>query len=142
MGKSTLLSTLAGEPSDNLQPTMGFAIKAVLMSRSILNIKELGGSDRIRPYWDKYYSGHEAVVSQSVGITVLVCVCVSCVITTTTDPVCSIYIICYEYSSFRVNNNIHLPEIPDSYLKCWTLVTSRNGPLLGVASIDHTQLFS
>ena len=62
-GKSTLLSLLAGEPMDDVQPTMGFAIKAVLTNRSILNIKELGGSDRIRPYWSKYYSGHEAVVS-------------------------------------------------------------------------------
>lgn len=63
-GKSTLLSVLAGEPTDDLQPTMGFAIKAVLTSRGILNVKELGGSDRIRPYWDKYYDGHEAVVSR------------------------------------------------------------------------------
>ena len=62
-GKSTLLSVLAGEPTDDLQPTLGFAIKAVLTSRGILNVKELGGSDRIRPYWDKYYDGHEAVVS-------------------------------------------------------------------------------
>ena len=62
-GKSTLLSILAGEATDDLQPTMGFAVKAVLTSRGILNIKELGGSDRIRPYWDKYYGGHEAVVS-------------------------------------------------------------------------------
>ena len=66
-GKSTLLSLLAGEPmEDDYQPTMGFSIKVVLTSRGILNIKELGGSDRIRPYWNKYYSGHEALVSLSV----------------------------------------------------------------------------
>ena len=65
-GKSTLLSVLAGEPLEDLQPTIGFSIKAVLTSRVILNVKELGGSDRIRPYWDKYYGGHEAVVSQHV----------------------------------------------------------------------------
>ena len=52
---------------DDIQPTMGFSIKAVLTSRAILNIKELGGGARIRPYWDKYYSGHEAIVSQHDG---------------------------------------------------------------------------
>lgn len=62
-GKSTLLRLLAGEVvPDSVEPTMGFAIKAVLHREAIFHIKELGGADSIRQYWNRYYYGHEALV--------------------------------------------------------------------------------
>ena len=82
VGKSSLLACTAGENTQgsDVQPTngervttppsevslfrcAGFSIKALLLSRAVLNVKELGGGEKIRPYWNKYYSGHEAIVS-------------------------------------------------------------------------------
>lgn len=62
-GKSTLLALLAGETPHNIEPTMGFSIKAFNNSTASFHIKELGGADSIRPYWSKYYEGHDAIVS-------------------------------------------------------------------------------
>lgn len=46
----------AQRAADAPTPTNGFSIKAVQLDRVIFNVKELGGSDKFRPYWDKYYS--------------------------------------------------------------------------------------
>ena len=64
-GKSTILALLAGETTDKLEPTMGFAIKAFNGPTATFHIKELGGAEKIRPYWNKYYAGHEALVRDS-----------------------------------------------------------------------------
>lgn len=61
-GKSTLLSILSGGDTIDIEPTIGFAIKAFLGTAYSFQIKELGGAERIRPYWNKYYSGHKALV--------------------------------------------------------------------------------
>ncbi len=61
-GKSTLLAELAGETVPEAEPTIGFSIKAVLMERVVLSVKELGGGPTIREYWERYFSGHDAVV--------------------------------------------------------------------------------
>ena len=61
-GKSTLLALLAGETAHNIEPTMGFSIKAFITPAASFNVKELGGSEKIRPYWDRYFAGHEAIV--------------------------------------------------------------------------------
>ena len=42
---------------------MGFAIKAMVTQKAILNVKELGGADGIRSYWERYFSGHDGIVS-------------------------------------------------------------------------------
>ncbi len=64
-GKTTLLGLLAGEEvEDHPQPTMGFAIKAFISPSASLRFKELGGDERIQPYWNKYYTGQDAIVSQ------------------------------------------------------------------------------
>lgn len=55
-GKTTVLSSLCGEENSNPEPTNGFAIKAAQLDQVIFNVKELGGSDKFRPYWDKYYN--------------------------------------------------------------------------------------
>lgn len=64
-GKTTLLSGLAGEPANSHTsppPTMGFAIKAVATAKAVLEVKELGGAAGIRPYWERYFRGQDALV--------------------------------------------------------------------------------
>ncbi|CAN8011806.1 unnamed protein product [Ixodes pacificus] len=56
-GKSTALATLVGEPSDALEPTTGFNIKTLPVNDTVLNIKELGGTDAVRPFWHQYFEG-------------------------------------------------------------------------------------
>ncbi|XP_064620544.1 ADP-ribosylation factor-like protein 15 [Lineus longissimus] len=60
-GKSTLLALLAGE-STEVEPTKGFSIKALQFSDCIINVKEIGGADNVRPYWHHYYHGAQGVI--------------------------------------------------------------------------------
>ena len=42
----------------------GFLIKVVNVERQLsLHFQELGGSEQIRLYWDRYYSGRDLIVS-------------------------------------------------------------------------------
>ncbi|CDQ64261.1 unnamed protein product [Oncorhynchus mykiss] len=61
-GKTSLLSRLCSEATDNIGPTTGFSIKAVPFQNAILNVKELGGADSIKKYWSRYYQGSQGVV--------------------------------------------------------------------------------
>ncbi|XP_065146426.1 ADP-ribosylation factor-like protein 15 isoform X1 [Paramisgurnus dabryanus] len=61
-GKTSLLSRLCSEATDNIVPTTGFSIKAVPFQNAILNVKELGGADSIKKYWSRYYQGSQGVV--------------------------------------------------------------------------------
>ncbi|XP_076140629.1 ADP-ribosylation factor-like protein 15 isoform X1 [Alosa pseudoharengus] len=85
-GKTSLLSRLCNEATDNIIPTTGFSIKAVPFQNAILNVKELGGqaaqnnptvpcrqadeimpslryrADSIKKYWSRYYQGSQGVV--------------------------------------------------------------------------------
>ncbi|XP_024908725.1 ADP-ribosylation factor-like protein 15a isoform X1 [Cynoglossus semilaevis] len=61
-GKTSLLSRLCSESSDNVGPTTGFSIKAVPFPNAILNVKELGGADNIKKYWSRYYQGSQGVI--------------------------------------------------------------------------------
>ncbi|CAH1796987.1 unnamed protein product [Owenia fusiformis] len=61
-GKSTLLNLLSGESFNELQPTSGFNIKALQFNDCVLNVKEIGGNDKVRPFWNKYYSKSEGVI--------------------------------------------------------------------------------
>lgn len=61
-GKSHLLATLCGETTQDLPPTNGFSIKDVCLQTCILHVKEVGGSDKIRPYWEHYMDRTEGVV--------------------------------------------------------------------------------
>ncbi|KAL5005143.1 hypothetical protein ScPMuIL_018599 [Solemya velum] len=60
-GKTTLLTVLSGETAD-IQPTVGFSIKSLLFEDCIVDVKELGGGDNVRPYWDRYYLGAQGLV--------------------------------------------------------------------------------
>ncbi|CAI7996318.1 ADP-ribosylation factor-like protein 15 [Geodia barretti] len=65
-GKTTLLSAVAGELTTHDEepaPTMGFAFKTVnVQDHLTLNFQELGGSEQIRMYWDRYYACKHLVV--------------------------------------------------------------------------------
>ncbi|XP_015220564.1 ADP-ribosylation factor-like protein 15a isoform X3 [Lepisosteus oculatus] len=61
-GKTSLLSRLCSEGTENIVPTTGFSIKAVPFQNAILNVKELGGADNIKKYWSRYYQGSQGVI--------------------------------------------------------------------------------
>ncbi|XP_064474539.1 ADP-ribosylation factor-like protein 15 [Ornithodoros turicata] len=61
-GKSTALATLVGEPTEGIEPTSGFNIKTLPVNDTVLNIKELGGTDAIRPFWKQYFDGVHGVL--------------------------------------------------------------------------------
>ncbi|CAH3038907.1 unnamed protein product [Pocillopora meandrina] len=49
-GKSMLFAKLSGTILKKLEPTVGFSVKAVQLPSAILNVKELGGKQKIRKY--------------------------------------------------------------------------------------------
>ena len=61
-GKSTILAALAGEDTNCIVPTMGFCIKTFYGETASFTVKELGGDEKIRPYWSKYFDEYEAIV--------------------------------------------------------------------------------
>lgn len=44
------------------RPTNGFNIKTLPVRNIILSIKEIGGSERLLPYWEQYYDGKQALL--------------------------------------------------------------------------------
>lgn len=61
-GKSTALATLVGENIDNIEPTTGFNIKTLPLKETVLDIKELGGADNVRPFWNRYFTGQHGLL--------------------------------------------------------------------------------
>lgn len=61
-GKTTALATLVGEPMADVEPTTGFNIKTLPLKDTIVDIKELGGSDVIRPFWERYFEGQHGLL--------------------------------------------------------------------------------
>jgi len=61
-GKSSILATLSGDDFHNIEPTIGFSIKALLFPNCILDVKELGGGDQVRPYWERYYQTFQGII--------------------------------------------------------------------------------
>lgn len=61
-GKSTLLCQLSGESCEAITPTKGFSVKAVQFKNCILNVKEIGGGEKVRPFWKHYYAGAHGVI--------------------------------------------------------------------------------
>ena len=54
-GKTTLLKTLASEDVSQITPTQGFNIKSVQSDGFKLNVWDIGGQRKIRPYWRNYF---------------------------------------------------------------------------------------
>jgi len=61
-GKTTILRTLAAEEISQITPTQGFNIKSVQSQGFKLNVWDIGGQRRIRPYWRNYFDSTDVLV--------------------------------------------------------------------------------
>ncbi|KAK7895367.1 hypothetical protein WMY93_020692 [Mugilogobius chulae] len=61
-GKTTILKQLSAEDITNITPTQGFNIKSVQSSGFKLNVWDIGGQRRIRPYWNAYYENTDVLI--------------------------------------------------------------------------------
>lgn len=62
-GKTTLLKHLANEDVAHITPTQGFNIKSVQSTGFKLNVWDIGGQRKIRPYWRNYFENTDVLVS-------------------------------------------------------------------------------
>uniref|UniRef100_T1IIV3 ADP-ribosylation factor-like protein 3 n=1 Tax=Strigamia maritima TaxID=126957 RepID=T1IIV3_STRMM len=61
-GKTTLLKTLASEDITHITPTQGFNIKSVQTDGFKLNVWDIGGQRKIRPYWRNYFENTDILI--------------------------------------------------------------------------------
>ncbi|KAF6039926.1 ARL3 [Bugula neritina] len=61
-GKTTLLKSLASEDVSHITPTQGFNIKSVNSSGFKLNVWDIGGQRKIRPYWRNYFERTDVLI--------------------------------------------------------------------------------
>ncbi|XP_065071256.1 ADP-ribosylation factor-like protein 3 [Rhopilema esculentum] len=61
-GKTTILKALASEDISHIQPTQGFNIKSVQSAGIRLNVWDIGGQRRIRPYWKNYFDNTDVLI--------------------------------------------------------------------------------
>ncbi|XP_023849586.2 LOW QUALITY PROTEIN: ADP-ribosylation factor-like protein 3 [Salvelinus sp. IW2-2015] len=62
-GKTTLLKQLASEDISHITPTQGFNIKSVQSQGFKLNVWDIGGQRKIRPYWRlRYFEKHDVLI--------------------------------------------------------------------------------
>lgn len=62
-GKTTILKMLASEDVNHITPTAGFNIKSVISDGFKLNVWDIGGQRKIRPYWKNYFENTDILVS-------------------------------------------------------------------------------
>ncbi|KAF7278739.1 ADP-ribosylation factor-like protein 3 [Rhynchophorus ferrugineus] len=61
-GKTTILKILASEEITNVTPTAGFNIKSVISDGFKLNVWDIGGQRKIRPYWKNYFENTDVLI--------------------------------------------------------------------------------
>ncbi|XP_076056727.1 ADP-ribosylation factor-like protein 3 [Oratosquilla oratoria] len=61
-GKTTLLKKLASEDITHITPTQGFNIKSVQSDGFKLNVWDIGGQRKIRPYWRNYFENTDVLI--------------------------------------------------------------------------------
>merc|ERR1711976_784807 len=61
-GKTTLLKQLASEDVSHITPTQGFNIKSVQSEGFKLNVWDIGGQRKIRPYWKNYFENTDILI--------------------------------------------------------------------------------
>lgn len=61
-GKTTLSNLLTHENTDAIVPTVGFTVKDVVLPNAKIRVKELGGAESVRQYWNRYYDDVHGVV--------------------------------------------------------------------------------
>lgn len=65
-GKTTLMKKLASEDVSHITPTQGFNIKSVQADGMKLNVWDIGGQRKIRPYWRNYFEFTDILVSAAI----------------------------------------------------------------------------
>lgn len=64
-GKTTILKMMASESDiQQVKPTLGFNVKAVRSPGFKLNVWDIGGQKKIRPYWKHYFEDTDVLVSR------------------------------------------------------------------------------
>lgn len=61
-GKTTTLRKLASEDVNQITPTQGFNIKSVSSDGFKLNVWDIGGQRKIRPYWKNYFDNTDILI--------------------------------------------------------------------------------
>lgn len=61
-GKTTILKKLASEDVTHITPTQGFNIKSVMADDVRLNVWDIGGQRKIRPYWRNYFENTDVLI--------------------------------------------------------------------------------
>ncbi|XP_053947269.1 ADP-ribosylation factor-like protein 3 [Anastrepha obliqua] len=61
-GKTTILKQLASEEISTVTPTAGFNIKSVAADGFKLNVWDIGGQWKIRPYWKNYFANTDVLI--------------------------------------------------------------------------------
>ena len=60
--QTSCLKKLSDEEISHIMPTQGFNIKSMQQDGFKLNVWDIGGQKAIRPYWQNYYGGTDALV--------------------------------------------------------------------------------
>lgn len=90
-GKTTLLKKLASEDITQTTPTQGFNIKSVQSDGFKLNVWDIGGQRKIRPYWRNYFENTDVLVGLLTDVLVtLLLWCISLCFTTFMYCICII----------------------------------------------------
>ena len=61
-GKTTTLKKMASEEVTSITPTQGFNIKSVSADGFKLNVWDIGGQRKIRPYWKNYFENTDILI--------------------------------------------------------------------------------
>ncbi|CAG2184054.1 unnamed protein product, partial [Oppiella nova] len=64
-GKTTILKKMASEDVTHITPTQGFNIKSVQSVGFKLNVWDIGGQRKIRPYWRNYFDNTDVLVGHT-----------------------------------------------------------------------------
>lgn len=71
-GKTTILKVLASEDINHVTPTAGFNIKSVISDGFKLNVWDIGGQRKIRPYWKNYFENTDVLVGVHTDVILVV----------------------------------------------------------------------
>jgi ADP-ribosylation factor-like protein 2 len=61
-GKTTILKKLCNQPTDTIEPTLGFNIQSLEYLGFTLNMWDVGGQRSIRAYWRNYFESTDGLV--------------------------------------------------------------------------------
>ena len=62
LGKTTIVKKFSSEDITEVTPTQGFNIKSVNTNGFKLNVWDIGGQRRLRPYWSNYFENTDVLI--------------------------------------------------------------------------------